>query len=127
MTKTKAKDIGKINEREDHLKLKPKGQADNPRARSDNPTGETDESYTDKLAQLMLKSHIEDILRNYSSPWRIIRTNFLVGLSRGVGMTVGTAIFLALLFYVLSNIVTMPFIGEYIAELIEWVEVYRNF
>ena len=127
MTKTKAKDIGKINEREDHMKLEAKGQADNPRARSDNPTGEADESYTDKLAQLMLKSHIEDILRNYSSPWRIIRTNFLAGLSRGVGMTVGTAIFLALLFYVLSNIVTMPFIGEYIAELIEWVEVYRNF
>ncbi|OEF97187.1 hypothetical protein BHF68_05335 [Desulfuribacillus alkaliarsenatis] len=79
----------------------------------------------DSIASRMEGSRIEDILQNYGSPWRIIRINFLVGLARGIGLTVGTAVFLAIALYILSKIVTLPLVGEYIAELLEWIESYR--
>jgi len=84
-------------------------------------------SSLDKISALMKRTRIEDVLQNYSNPWRVIRINFLVGLARGVGMTLGTALFLGILIYVLSKSVAMPIIGEYIADLLEWIDTYRTF
>ncbi len=81
----------------------------------------------DRISQMMESARLEDILQNYSNPWRVIRINFLVGLSRGVGMTIGTALFLGILIYLLGQIVSMPLIGEYIAELLQWIDTYRTF
>jgi len=81
---------------------------------------------TDKIAEYLEKTRMQDILQNYANPWRIIKLNLLVGLARGVGLTLGTAIFLGLLFLILRSFVSLPVIGEYIAHLLEWVDIYRN-
>ncbi len=84
-------------------------------------------SKLDRISRHLEGSRIEDVLQNYANPWRIMRVNFLVGLSRGVGMTVGTAFFLGVFIYILSQSVSMPVIGEYIAELLKWIDTYRAF
>ena len=81
---------------------------------------------TDKIAEYLEGTRMKDILQNYANPWRIIKLNILVGLARGVGLTLGTALFLGLLFLILRNFVNLPVIGEYIAQLLKWVDTYRN-
>lgn len=67
-----------------------------------------------------------EMLFLYKHPWQLLWINFLAGLSRGVGLTVGTALFLALAAYVLGKFITLPLIGEYIARLLDIVDAYRK-
>lgn len=81
----------------------------------------------DSLSRHFEGSRFEDILQNYANPWKVIRINLLVGLARGIGLTLGTAFFLGILIYVMSKTVSMPIIGEYIAELLKWIDTYRAY
>lgn len=66
-----------------------------------------------------------DIVLNYTTPRRLIWTNFVAGLARGLGLTIGTAIVLALLGSLLSKFLSIPIIGDYIKEIIAYVQSYR--
>lgn len=88
-----------------------------------------EEKYYDKLAWLAdrtEKSRITDFIENYQKPGRVIWINMLAGVSRGVGMTIGTAIIIAIAVYVLSFFVSMPLVGEYIAQLLDWVNTFKQ-
>ncbi|KPD07853.1 hypothetical protein AM501_13255 [Aneurinibacillus migulanus] len=88
-----------------------------------------EEKYYDKLAWLAdrtEKSRITDFIENYQKPGRVIWINMLAGVSRGVGMTIGTAIIIAIAVYVLSLFVSMPLVGEYIAQLLDWVNTFKQ-
>lgn len=78
-------------------------------------------SRLDKIADSLEKADIKNIVENYMSPKKRLITNFTAGLSRGLGMTVGTFIVLGLLGYILSLFVDMPLIGDYIAELQKYI------
>jgi hypothetical protein len=72
------------------------------------------------------KSRITDFIENYQNPKRVIWINILAGVSRGVGLTIGTALIIALVVYVLSFFVSMPLVGKYIAQLLDWVNAFKN-
>lgn len=74
-------------------------------------------SRLDKIADFLERSDFIDIVENYMNPKKRMITNFTAGLSRGLGMTIGTFVVLGLLGYILSLFVDMPLIGDYIAEL----------
>jgi hypothetical protein len=78
------------------------------------------------LEKLIYQSHMRDIAYHFTSKKAVIQINLLAGLARGIGLTIGTALFLAVLFYLLSHVETLPIIGEYIAELIEIIQQYRQ-
>lgn len=80
-----------------------------------------------KVEEMLSQSHLRDIAYHFSNRREVIKVNLLAGLARGIGLTVGTALFLAFLFYLLSNIVTLPYVGEHIAELLDVIEQYRQF
>lgn len=67
---------------------------------------------------------LDDFIRYTSSPWRIIWTNFLAGIFRGLGAVIGASIVIALIFWVLSLFAGMPIIGEYAAQMKETVAHY---
>lgn len=79
----------------------------------------------ERLAFLMEEHRIGDVLRNYMYPRRVFAINFLAGLARGLGLTVGTAIVLAIAGYMLSKIITVPVLGEYISDILDYVNLYR--
>ena len=79
----------------------------------------------DKIADSLEKADFRDIIENYMNPKKRLLTNFTAGLSRGLGMTVGTVLVLSLLGYILSLFVNMPLIGDYIAELQKYVNQSR--
>jgi len=80
----------------------------------------------DQIADSLEKSQIKDIIENYSNPKKRIITNFTAGLSRGLGLTLGTFVFLGLLGLILSQFVNMPIIGQYIADLLSYIDDYKK-
>ncbi|RAW11690.1 MULTISPECIES: DUF5665 domain-containing protein [Paenibacillus] len=80
----------------------------------------------DQIADSLEKSQIKDIIENYSSPKKRIITNFTAGMARGLGLTVGTFVVLGLLAFILSQFVNMPIVGQYIADLLGYIEDYKK-
>lgn len=76
-----------------------------------------------KIAFLLEKARIGDIIENYNHPRRIFLLNLLVGLSRGLGLTVGTALVLATIGFVLREFISIPIIGKYISDIVEYVKI----
>nr|WP_246594245.1 DUF5665 domain-containing protein [Evansella tamaricis] len=63
---------------------------------------------------------------HYTNKREVIKVNFIAGLARGVGLTVGTALFIGLIIFILNQIISMPYIGEHIANLLDMIESYRQ-
>lgn len=51
----------------------------------------------------------------------LLLNNFLGGLAWGIGVTIGLAIFLALLAFIASRIDTVPFVGNYISDVLKYL------
>jgi len=67
------------------------------------------------------------LVQNLTSPRTVIWLNFLGGLSRGLGLTLGTAIILGILAYLAGKFINLPVIGKYISDLIDWINTYRSY
>jgi hypothetical protein len=80
----------------------------------------------DKIAMFLEDIRLADVIQNYTAPRKLLWINFLAGLARGLGLTIGTAIVLALLGSVLSNFLSVPIIGDYIRQLVDYVNAYRH-
>lgn len=76
------------------------------------------------LAQRLEMMHLEAYLR-YVHDWRRrLFFDFLSGIARGIGFSVGFTVLGALLLYILRNIAlsNLPVIGRFLAELVQIVE-----
>jgi Domain of unknown function (DUF5665) len=80
----------------------------------------------DKIAMFLEDIRLADIVQNYTAPRKLLWTNFLAGLARGLGLTIGTAIVLAMFGSLLSQFLSIPIIGDYIRQIIDYVESYRR-
>lgn len=76
------------------------------------------------LAQRIELLHLESYLR-YVHDWRKrLFFDFLSGIARGVGFSIGFSVLGALLLYILRNMAlsNLPVIGKFLAELVRIVE-----
>lgn len=76
------------------------------------------------LAQRLELMHLEAYLR-YVHDWRKrLFFDFLSGIARGVGFSLGFSVLGALLLYILQSIAlsNLPVIGKFLAELVRIVE-----
>ncbi|MDQ0495042.1 DUF5665 domain-containing protein [Paenibacillus brasilensis] len=82
----------------------------------------------DQIADTLERAEFRDILENYSSTKRRIMSNLTAGIARGLGLTLGTVVILALLAWLLSFLVqlNLPVIGDYIAELLEYIKMSQG-
>lgn len=69
---------------------------------------------------------LEDFIRYSSSPWRIMWSNFIAGVFRGLGAIIGASFFIALIVWLLTLFVDIPLIGQYAANTKETVLGYIN-
>jgi lipopolysaccharide export LptBFGC system permease protein LptF len=60
---------------------------------------------------------MEYFIQYVSSPWRIVWVNFLAGVFRGLGALIGASIVLALIAWVLTQLVDVPLVGEYAKDI----------
>jgi len=71
-----------------------------------------------RVAEKVGQSGMDDFARYLRSPWRIIWSNFLAGIFRGLGFVIGATVVLAVAVYVLVQILgNIPVVGEFF----QWV------
>ncbi len=82
------------------------------------------ERVTEELTRTMEKTRIAEYVQYLERPWRLIWTNFLIGIARGLGGTIGLAIVIGLLVFFLQNLLmlNLPIISDFIADLIRMVQ-----
>jgi len=80
----------------------------------------------DKIAFFLEDINLADIVQNYTAPRKLFWTNFFAGLARGLGLTIGTAIVLAIFGSFLTQFFSIPIIGDYIRQIVDYVESYRG-
>ncbi len=70
---------------------------------------------------------IGEYLDLLEKPWKLIRINFMIGISRGVGFAIGTTIIFALMLEALRRIVVIniPVINSYLVEMLKLIEVHK--
>ena len=69
---------------------------------------------------------LKEFIRYSSSPWRIVWTNFVAGVFRGLGAIIGASVFIAFLIWVLTLFVDAPLVGEYAKDVKKSVIGYVN-
>ena len=78
----------------------------------------------EQLTRVMEKTRIAEYVQYLDHPWRLLWNNFLIGIARGLGSTIGLAIILAILFFILQHIVmlNLPVISDLITKMIYTVQ-----
>ncbi|GIO06580.1 DUF5665 domain-containing protein [Brevibacillus reuszeri] len=79
-----------------------------------------------KIAMFLEDIRLADVIQNYTAPRKLLWINFLAGLARGLGLTIGTAIVLTLLGSLLTQFLSVPIIGDFIRQLVEYVQSYQK-
>ncbi|MDL2279457.1 DUF5665 domain-containing protein [Desulfovibrio sp. OttesenSCG-928-G11] len=77
----------------------------------------------DRLAARLENSSVAEYVRLSQKTGRILWLNFISGVARGLGFTVGTAIVVALAYKVISHIISMniPYITEILSEFVKMI------
>ena len=94
------------------------------------PNKEMQQFEKERLSQLeRIANHIEKIrLGEYvemmNRPGRLIWTNLLIGISRGVGLTVGATLVIAVLFKILSALIAMniPYLTDLLQDVVQIIK-----
>ena len=78
----------------------------------------------DKLNKNLLENNIVDIAQLLGNRKKLLITNLIAGISRGVGIGIGVTIISAVLVIILKKIVTLniPILGEYIVDIVNIVQ-----
>lgn len=83
------------------------------------------ENKLESISLALEKAKISEYIEIINNPKRLLIVNFVGGLARGLGMAIGFTILAALIVYVIRQLVDLPLIGQYIAELLNIIENYR--
>ena len=78
----------------------------------------------DNLNRNLLENNIVDIAELLGDRKKLLITNLIAGISRGVGIGIGVTVITALLVIILQKIVMLniPVIGEYVSDIVDLVE-----
>lgn len=69
---------------------------------------------------------LTEFIRYSSSPWRLMWSNFIAGVFRGLGAIIGASFFIALILWLLTLFVDIPLVGEHAADIKETFNGYIN-
>ncbi len=65
----------------------------------------------------------KDYVKYLTSPWQIMWRNFLAGTAQGVGILLGTALFLTILGYITNKIMgELPFFSDFAQAINVWLQ-----
>lgn len=98
---------------------------------SEAKTDQPSEDFLEKLRWLSSyfeKIKIGDYVQMIQEPRRLIKVNFFVGIARGIGIGIGFTLLGAFALYLLNKlaILNLPLIGDFISELMDYIEKVRG-
>jgi hypothetical protein len=77
---------------------------------------------TEKVNEQLTKFHKHKFVQAYNSIPRLLWFQLLKGVAFGLGSVLGATVVLSALVYLLSQIEFIPFIGEWVSEILEVVK-----
>lgn len=83
------------------------------------------EQLLDKLEGITTKGRLKDMAFHFTDTKQVIKSNLIAGIARGVGLTIGVGLFVALLVWVISLFEPLPIIGDWLADLTDIIEANR--
>lgn len=95
----------------------------------DGPRPGGNASLEERLARLtwaIEKMNLAEYTALLRSPWRLVFVNFVAGAARGLGMAIGFTLLGALVLYVLQSTMVrnLPWIGQFIADIVKLVQLH---
>lgn len=81
------------------------------------------EKRLERIADGMERSRLSEYVNYLENPKKILFANFLAGLARGFGASIGFTLLAAVIIYILRGIVewNLPVIGEFISDIVSIV------
>jgi hypothetical protein len=81
-----------------------------------------------RLADYLERMNYADYVMLTQQPRRLILSGFLYGVARGLGYAVGFSIIGALLIWLINqlNVLNLPLIGDFIAELLVYIQEVQS-
>jgi hypothetical protein len=78
----------------------------------------------DKIAERLENSGVAEYVKLSQRTGKILWYNFMSGVARGLGFTIGTTIVLALLYNIISHLISMniPYLTEVLQQFIDMVK-----
>lgn len=73
-----------------------------------------------------INENLEKYIALQTNIKRQLVESFVWGISRGLGISVGIVILGTILVLVLKELVTVPVIGQYIAQIVDMVDMYLS-
>lgn len=72
------------------------------------------------LTKLIKQLRSERYLQMIENRKKFLFYNFLAGIARGLGFALGTTVILGLIIWLLSQLITIPVLGAWISQIIEY-------
>lgn len=81
-----------------------------------------------EIVKSMEKARLAEYAMYIKNPWKLLGMNFLIGLARGLGSTIGLALVLALGVFIVQHIISanLPGISVWLAEFIKNIQEYQK-
>ena len=78
----------------------------------------------EQLTRTMEKTRIAEYVDYLQRPWKLLWMNFLIGIARGLGGTIGLALVLGAAIFILQKVVmlNLPVIGDFITRFIHMIQ-----
>lgn len=83
---------------------------------------------TEELTRVMEKTRIAEYVDYLDHPGRLLWTNFLIGVARGLGSTIGLALVLGIFVFFIQKLIllNLPGISDFIADFIMMIQSNYN-
>ena len=79
-----------------------------------------------ELVKVFEAAGVIEYLEYLQSGKRLLWVNFQAGVAKGLGLTVGLAVVLAAVVWVLTMLMDLPLIGEYFADAQQYITEYAD-
>ena len=79
-----------------------------------------------ELVKIFEAAGVVDYLEYLQSGKRIMWVNFKAGVAKGLGLTVGLALVMGIVVWVLTMLVDLPLVGEYFADAQQYLNEYAE-
>ena len=79
-----------------------------------------------ELVKIFEAAGVVDYLEYLQSGKRIMWVNFKAGVAKGLGLTVGLAVVMGIVVWVLTMLVDLPLVGEYFEDAQQYLNEYAE-
>lgn len=76
----------------------------------------------ERLVESIESAGLDEFMEYIRSPWRMLWPNFVAGVARGIGALIGAALVIAIIGWILTQMISLPLIGKELEPYVSKVQ-----